>query len=100
MTMKWSPLFLHLWILTVSGVLFTITYAEPDPSANIGAGMAGGLFAILGLPWSLLFVIDFFAERPDRFMDTFFITCALLNAAIHATVTDLLAHRAASRGAP
>ena len=97
--MKWSLLVLHLWILTVAGVLFTIMYAEPDPSANIGAGLAGGLFAILGLPWSLLFVIDFLAERPDRFMDTFFITCALFNAALHATVANLRAHRAASRRA-
>ena len=97
--MKWSLLVLHLWIVTVAGVLFTITYAESDPSANIGAGMAGALFAVLGLPWSLLFAIDFIAERPDRFMDTFFITCALLNAALHATVANLRAHRAASRRA-
>jgi hypothetical protein len=76
----------HAWLLVAVGVYLTITLADRVIGANIGAGLGMLAFAALGLPWSLLGLLGVITPPGDIGETVLYITCALLNLALHATL--------------
>ncbi len=91
------------WLLVhglVVGVLLAVlallvATSDPADGANIGAGLVGLPLLALGLPWSLVVLVD-----PYRFDDlsgaarwVVYVGPAVLNVLLHALVVELVARR-------
>jgi hypothetical protein len=93
---RWGLVVCHAVVVGGLLALLGILLATHDtPDANIGAGLGGLALLVIGLPWSLPFLLD-----PDRFGDAsnalralVIAGPALLNLLLHAAITAVRRRR-------
>jgi hypothetical protein len=100
---RWKLLTAHaavVVVLTVAVLILAVATGDGSNDPNIGLGLLMLPLAALGLPWSLLFLIDpyRFDGAPDAVRFAVGVAPAFLNVVLHAVVARWWRRRATSPG--
>jgi hypothetical protein len=100
---RWKLLTAHAAVvvgLTLAVIVFAAVTHDEGGGANIGLGLLMLPLVALGLPWSLVYLLDPYAYdgAPDAVRYAVGFAPAYLNVALHAALTRWWRRRATSRG--
>ncbi|HEX5597125.1 MAG TPA: hypothetical protein VFX61_14080 [Micromonosporaceae bacterium] len=95
-SLRWLSVVIHAVVVGALLAAFALLYAtHTGPDANIGLGLVGLPLLLLGLPWTLHYLIDpdVYAGLGGPLRSIIVLGPAVLNVGIHALIVGLSARR-------